>query len=117
MFLFEVVDEGFAAAGGDAWRGQTPMATGAAYGARDAGRERYLHAQNALREHGLVEIKLENGALLFLRRPWRRGHRSFARVRLPDCRRSASSAWKSAVSSLEKKLYLKEVEGAVKCRG
>eukprot|EP00959_Pyramimonas_sp_CCMP1952_P273805 5723242-Pyramimonas_sp.AAC.1 len=45
--------------------GEIAMATGAIYGARDAGRQRYLHAQKIFAEHGLVESKLEEGLYYF----------------------------------------------------
>eukprot|EP00959_Pyramimonas_sp_CCMP1952_P387647 8124329-Pyramimonas_sp.AAC.1 len=41
------------------------MATGAIYGTRDAGRQRYLCAQKVFAEHGLVESKLEKGFYYF----------------------------------------------------
>eukprot|EP00959_Pyramimonas_sp_CCMP1952_P325331 6809547-Pyramimonas_sp.AAC.1 len=41
--------------------GEIVMATGVIYGARDAGRQWYLYAQEVFAEHGLVESKLEKG--------------------------------------------------------
>eukprot|EP00959_Pyramimonas_sp_CCMP1952_P086684 1812941-Pyramimonas_sp.AAC.1 len=38
------------------------MATGAIYGARDAGRQWYLYAQKVFADHGLVESKLETAS-------------------------------------------------------
>eukprot|EP00959_Pyramimonas_sp_CCMP1952_P277031 5791196-Pyramimonas_sp.AAC.1 len=41
--------------------GGVDKAAGAIYGARDAGRQRYLYSQKVFAEHGPVESKLEKG--------------------------------------------------------
>eukprot|EP00959_Pyramimonas_sp_CCMP1952_P231670 4842262-Pyramimonas_sp.AAC.1 len=41
------------------------MATGAIYGARDAGRQWYFYAQKVFAEHGFVESKLGKGLYYF----------------------------------------------------